>query len=196
MILLAYDCSGARLSVALYRDEKELGRSDSEPGVRYSAALVPMIEKLLAKARLKIQDVDVIAVGVGPGSFTGLRVGVATAKILGYVLKKKLVGVSSLEAVAREASAGKDGRVAVALDARRSQVYGAVYERRGGMVKELRKPALFDAKKFHGVSGEPNASRIAEAAFARAKRKRFIDPFRLEPLYLHPKDCNVTLPKK
>ncbi len=196
MKILAYDCSSPRLSGALYENALKKAESVSEPGVRHSAALTPMIEALLKKAGWKMAELDVIAVGVGPGSFTGLRVGVATAKILGYVLGKKVVGISSLEAVAREALGGTDGKVSVALDARRSQVYGAVYEKRGSVLKELRKPAIHDAGKFSGVSGEPKASRIAEAAFERAKKKRFVDPFRLEPLYLHPKDCNVTLPKK
>jgi tRNA threonylcarbamoyl adenosine modification protein YeaZ len=196
MILLAYDCSGPCLSVVLYDGDKKMGELDSEPGVRHSTVLVPMIEKLLKKAGVKLSEVDVFAVGLGPGSFTGLRVGVATAKILGYVLKKKIVGVSSLEALAREALAGKNGRVAVALDARKSQVYGAEYERRGKNFKVIRKPALMDAKKFPGISGTPKASWVAEAALSMARQKKFIDPFRLEPLYLHPRDCNVTLPKK
>ena len=118
MIILAYDSSGPRLSAALYKDDKKLVVIDSEAGVRHSTVLVPMIEKLLKKAHLTLQSVNIIAVGVGPGSFTGLRVGVATAKILGYVLKIKIVGVSSLEAIAREVSAGKNGRVAVALNAK------------------------------------------------------------------------------
>ena len=181
---------------ALYEGDKKLGELHSEPGVRHATVLVPMIGQLLKKSRLKLSDVDVFAVGVGPGSFTGLRVGVATAKVLGYVLKKKIVGVSSLEAVAREALDGKNGRVAVALDARRTQVYGAVYERRGGNFRMVRKPALLAANKFSGIAGAPKISRIAEAALSLVRQKKFIDPFRLEPLYLHPRDCNVTLPKK
>ena len=196
MKLLAYDCSGPSLTAALYDGEKKLAEWGSEPGARHATVLVPAIKKLLKKSCLKLSDIDVFAVGVGPGSFTGLRVGIATAKVLGYVLKKKIVGVSSLEAVARESLDGKDGRVSVALDARRSQVYGAVYERRGEKMRVIRKPALMDAKKFQGVSGTPKASRIVEAALAMVREKKFIDPFRLEPLYLHPKDCNVTLPKK
>ena len=206
MILLAYDPSGPTLSSALYRDGKKLAGLHSEPGVRHSTVLVPMIGELLKKARLKLKDVDVIAVGVGPGSFTGLRVGIATAKILGYVLKKKIVGVSSLEAVARTVSAGKNIRTAVALDARKGQVYGAMYERIGDRFKMTMKPSLLDEKKFLARCAKADVtvrenetssiSGLAEGALSRIREKKFIDAFRLEPLYLHPKDCNVTLPKK
>ena len=206
MILLAYDSSGPSLSAALYKNDKILGELDSETGVRHSNALTPMIEKLLKSAGLKPGDVDVVAVGVGPGSFTGLRVGVATAKILGYVLKKKIVSVSGLEAIAREVSSGKNGRVAVAMDARRGQVYGAMYERHGEKMKMTMKPTLLDEKKFKVLcdaknvtaheNGSPKASFVAEAALDSFRKKKFTNPFRLEPLYLHPRDCNVTLPKK
>ena len=94
----------------------------------------------------------------------------------------------------------------MALNAKKSQVYGAVYERSGDKFKMTTKPALFDEKKFRLLcasrdtvaleNGTPNVSGIVEAALSRIREKKFIDPFRLEPLYLHPKDCNVTLPKK
>ncbi len=184
------------MSVALYENEKKLGELSSDAGARHSNVLVPMIKKLLKKSRIKLSEIDVLAVGLGPGSFTGLRVGIATAKVLGYVLKKKIVGVSSLEAIAREALDGRSARVAVALDARKSKVYGAVYEQHGEKFRTVVKPALFDAKKFSGVSAVPKISRIAEGALALARQKKFIDPFYLEPLYLYPRDCNVTLPKK
>lgn len=196
MKILAYDSSSDILSAALYEGRKKLGEFSSDTGAKHSSVLVPMIEKLLRKCRVKLSEIDVFAVGLGPGSFTGLRVGIATAKILGYVLKKKIVGVSSLEAIARDALEGKNASIAVALDARKSKVYGAIYERRGQKFKVVVKPALFDAKKFPGISANPKASRIAEGALDLIHRKKFINPFRLEPHYLHPRDCNVTLKHK
>ena len=206
MILLAYDTSAVCLSIALYKGSQKINELDSEPGARHATVLAPMIQKLLKKSRIKLSDVDVVAVGIGPGSFTGLRVGIATAKILGYVLKKKIVGVTSLEAIAREALTGEDARIAVALDARRSRVYGAVYEQRGDKFKVIQTPALFEEKKFQEISASadrligkneaPRASGIAAAAFSMIQNKTFINPLRLEPLYLQPRDCNVTLPKK
>jgi tRNA threonylcarbamoyladenosine biosynthesis protein TsaB len=196
MKILAFDSSSALLSVALYDDQKKIGELSSDTGAKHSNVLVPMIENLLKKFRVNLSEVDVFAVGLGPGSFTGLRVGIATAQVLGYVLKKKIVGVSSLEAIARDALEGKNSRVAVALDARKSKVYGAVYERRGEKFKVVIKPALFDAKEFPGISANPKASRIAEGSLELIRRKRFINPFRLEPHYLYPRDCNVTLKHK
>ena len=220
MKILAYDSSSEHLSIALYEDEKKISEFSSHAGARHSDILVPMIEKLLKKSGVKLSDIGVFAVDIGPGSFTGLRVGIVTAKVLGYVLKKKIVGVCSLEAIAREALGARNGHAAVALDARKSKVYGAVYERRKEKFRVIVKPALFDAKKFgnHPMtllakrdalwraetkpneepvsSSIPKASRIAEGAFPLIRQKKFIDPFFLKPLYLHPKDCNVTPPKK
>ncbi len=206
MKILAYDSSGEHLSVALYEEGKKIVELSSDAGARHSSVLVPMIEQLLKKSRTSLSDVDVFAVGLGPGSFTGLRVGIATAQVLGYVLKKKIVGVSSLEAIARQALESKSCRAAVLLDARKSKVYGAVYERRGEKFRVIVKPALFDSKKFPGFShgsnlivienAVPKASQIAQGALPLIQQKKFIDPFDLRPLYLHPRDCNVTYAKK
>ena len=206
MKVLAYDTSGPRLSVALQANGKILGESVSEAGVRHSDVLMPMIEALLKECRTKMDTIDVLAVGLGPGSFTGLRVGIATAKVLGYVLKKKIVGVSSLEAAAHAAMRGTQGRAAVLKDARRSRVYGAVYEMGKHGMKTLFSPSLLLQQEFldkaqgavlvRADEAPSGASEVAAAALSKISRKKFIDPFKLEPLYLHARDCNVTHPKK
>ena len=203
--LLAYDTSSAKLSVALFKDREKLAGLESAPGVRHSSVLMPMIEQLLKKNSLSPADIDVLAVGLGPGSFTGLRVGIATAKVLGYVLKVKIIGISSLEAMAREAMNGQDTRAAAMMDARKGQVYGAIYEKNGGKIKTILAPSLLTREEFRTraggiriVTGDetlPTASNIARAAIPLAAAKRFMDPYLLEPLYLHPRDCNVTYPK-
>lgn len=196
MKILAYDTSGEVLSVALAVDGRALAEDQSAPGLRHSSCLMPLIEGILKKAGWKPRDLDVLAVGVGPGSFTGLRVGVATAKMLAFVWKTKLVGISSLEALARST-----GSCAVAVDARRGRVYGALYEKRTGRLCELLAPSLMASGDFFAKAGGPvsvldrpavSAWAVAEAAYERAKAKRFATPDGLEPLYLHPKDCHVT----
>ena len=204
MKILAYDTSGELLTAALAENGHILCEMENTSKDRHSSVLVPLLEKILKKRGWKPSQLDVLAVGVGPGSFTGLRVGVMTAKILGLVWKIKLVGVSSLEALARETKTG-DGRIAVALDARRGRIYGAAFEKNNGSWTERVAPALTTPDDFFKRIGGPvpvssrpevRASFIALAAFEHAKAKRFTAPGKLEPLYLHPKDCNVTLKKK
>lgn len=197
MKILAFDTSGPRLSLAVYDGRKKLAAFESADAGRHSESLLPELERLIKSARVAVKKIDCVAVGVGPGSFTGLRIGVTAAKTLAYATGAKLVGVSSLEAAAR--SIGKEGDVAVCSDARKSQVYGAVYRRRAGRWIVVQKPAIHGRDEFlASVSGMtlledalPGADGLAEAALERAAKKKFDDPVKLSPLYLHPKDCNV-----
>ena len=204
MKILAFDTSGEVLTAALTDNGRLVCSEQSASSERHSSTLVPFLEKVLKKARWKPNDLDVLAVGIGPGSFTGIRVGVTTAKLLGWVWKKKLVGVSSLEAAAR-AKKISNGPVPVAVDARRGKIYAALYEKSGDKFAERIAPMLTTPEEFFKKTGGPvsvqehpsvQASDIAAAALDLAKRKKFKTADSLEPLYLHPKDCNVTLKKK
>jgi tRNA threonylcarbamoyladenosine biosynthesis protein TsaB len=206
LILLSFDTSTDALSIAVSKDGTILKESHTISAVRHSSALIPAIEKILRDAKIRIEDVDVIAVGLGPGSFTGIRVGVVTAKMLAVALKIKIVGVSSLEAIARAFLSAQDPKVAVMLDARKSKAYTAAYELKNGRIRSVVKPALklgsestlFIKKGFKVVGDEetkPNARFIAEAGHDLAKQKKFTSPNKLDPEYLHPRDCNVTLKK-
>ncbi len=199
MILLSFDTSSKFLSAALYDGPKKLAVHESEVAMSHAEALAPVLAKLLKKAGVKPARIGCVAVGIGPGSFTGLRIAVTTAKVLSYTLKTKLVGISSLEAMAR--TAGSDGEYAALVDAKKSQVYAAVYQRKNKRWKTLRKPGLFlredvlkSLKKETQVLEQtvPDACAIAEAALERIREGKFDDPLTLEPLYIHPKDCNVA----
>lgn len=206
MNILAFDTSGQTFTVAFWDGKTVPRQSISKPGVRHSDALMPAIETLLKKVHRPLSTLDAIAVGIGPGSFTGLRIAVATAKILGYVHSIPLVGVSGLEAMAFGALADKEGQVAVRMDARRGQFYAAIYENVKGRRRAIVTPTLMDQAHFEsrttGLSvvdpqeHPPEARFIAQAAFSKILKKKFTDPFELEALYLRPRDCNVTIAKK
>ncbi|MBM7642815.1 tRNA (adenosine(37)-N6)-threonylcarbamoyltransferase complex dimerization subunit type 1 TsaB [Streptococcus loxodontisalivarius] len=125
MNILAFDTSSKALSVALFADETLLGEITINVKKNHSISLMPSIDYLVATCDLTPKDLDRIVVAQGPGSYTGLRVAVATAKTLAYALKIDLVGVSSLAALTDVAF---DGLVVPVMDARRNNVYVGFYE--------------------------------------------------------------------
>jgi tRNA threonylcarbamoyladenosine biosynthesis protein TsaB len=134
MIVLGFDTSTASTAVALWRDGAARELRDDPPREAHpghATRLLAMAAELLAGAGLQWRELDRIAVGVGPGTFTGLRVGVATARGLAQSLSLELAGVSSLSALAAPALAQQDdvqARVLAVIDARRGEVFAAVYE--------------------------------------------------------------------
>jgi len=157
MILLAIDTSGKNGSIALARapesarHSSELNILDVVPleGGTFSAQLVPQIAALLAKHGLSKNDIGAFAVASGPGSFTGVRVGLAAIKAFAEILQKPIAAISLLEAVARS---GQDrGRVIAALDAGRGDVYAGIYH-------------IEETAKMHAERLLTNAELFAEAA--------------------------------
>lgn len=128
---LAIETSSAQGSVALLRDAECRAEIDLEEGLKHGRSLLPAAEKLLADAKLKVSDLSAIAVSVGPGSYTGIRVGVMAAKALAFAGRVPLAPVSSLAALAWEARDLAE-RIIPAQDARRDEVYCAVYRPVGG----------------------------------------------------------------
>ena len=113
----------------------------------HSQTLLPMVESMLKCAGVKVSDLDAAAVTVGPGSFTGLRIGVSTVKGMCYGAGKKCVGISSLEAIAYNFT-GTDGTIVCCMDARCGQVYGALFEVGGGRVTRLTEDAALPAEEM------------------------------------------------
>lgn len=132
MLILGIESSAKAASVALWKDGELLAENFQRTGLTHSRTLLPMAEDLLGNAELTIHDVDCVAVAEGPGSFTGVRIGVATMKGLCWGADKKAVGVSTLEAMSYLALAAENEIVCCVMDARRAQVYGALFEMREG----------------------------------------------------------------
>lgn len=127
MLILAFESSAKPASVALLKDGALLSQYSQCSALTHSRTLLPMAEDMLKNANLSLADVDLFAVAHGPGSFTGLRIGVSTVKGLAWALDKPCVGVSTLEAMAwNGVCAG--GYVCCVMDARRAQVYNALFQ--------------------------------------------------------------------
>lgn len=127
MKILALETSATAASAAVCEDEGLIAQSFQRTGLTHSATLMPMVESMLKNAGMTLQEMDLIAVAAGPGSFTGLRIGVSAAKGLAWPLDKPCAGVSTLEAMAWQL-VGMEGVICAAMDARRQQVYNALFE--------------------------------------------------------------------
>ncbi|MBA3266130.1 MAG: tRNA (adenosine(37)-N6)-threonylcarbamoyltransferase complex dimerization subunit type 1 TsaB [Nocardioidaceae bacterium] len=124
-MLLAFDTATHAVTVALHDGNRVVAESTAVDPLRHGELLAPSIRGVLADARVTMRDVASIAVGVGPGPFTGLRVGLVTARTLATVLEVRAVGVCTLDVVA--AGVTSQGSFMVATDARRKEVYWARY---------------------------------------------------------------------
>ena len=131
MLILAFESTAKAASAALVRDGRLVSQYSQCSGLTHSRTLLPMGEDMLKNAELSLKDVDLIAVAHGPGSFTGVRIGVSMVKGLAWAGDKPCVGVSTLEAMAWHGLAA-GGLVCPVMDARRSQVYSALFEIREG----------------------------------------------------------------
>ena len=136
MIILALDSTATTASAALCRDSHLLALTTLNGGLTHSETLLPIVEELFNHTGLTVADVDMFAVSAGPGSFTGVRIGAATVKGLAFGRGKPCVGVSSLEALARNLIAC-EGIICPVMNARREQVYNALFEARDGVLTRL-----------------------------------------------------------
>ena len=148
MLILAFETSAKAASVALTQDGILLGESYQNTGLTHSQTLMVMAEDLLKQCSKTVSDLDAVAVAEGPGSFTGVRIGVAAAKGLAWGAELPCYGVSTLEAMA--VSLGVyEGYVCPCMDARRNQVYNALFYVNQGKLERLREDraiALADLK--------------------------------------------------
>ncbi|HXH25052.1 MAG TPA: tRNA (adenosine(37)-N6)-threonylcarbamoyltransferase complex dimerization subunit type 1 TsaB [Vicinamibacterales bacterium] len=132
MLVLALDTTTRAGSCAVARDGAVVREEASNLSRPHSARLPGELMALLERARLPLDAIDVFAVATGPGSFTGLRVGIATMQGLAFAARRPLIGVSALDALARRAAGARPaagGRIATWVDAWRGEVYAALYER-------------------------------------------------------------------
>jgi len=129
MKILSIDTSSHQLSMAVSEDKNILYKSIVSLNGNLSSKIIKNIERVLEKSKMLVKDLDGFAVGLGPGSFTGLRVGMATIKGLAFIDRKPIVGVSSLDIIAMNVSCD-DVPICVLCDAKRDMVYACLYHKK------------------------------------------------------------------
>jgi tRNA threonylcarbamoyladenosine biosynthesis protein TsaB len=177
MITLAIDTSERRGSVAIRREDRTAAVRLHQ-ATDYSSWLLPAVEEALREASVTMKSVDLLAVATGPGSFTGVRVGLTTVKAFAEVFGKKIVGVSRLEAMAKLGE--KCGFVAASYDAQRGQIFGGLYRQTTGLMEVVEREMVTAAQAFialveeragrervQWVSLDPELIRSAEGWSAR-----------------------------
>ena len=183
MLILAFESSARPASVALLRDGQLLSQYSQCSQLTHSRTLLPMAEDMLKNAELTLDDVDLFAVAHGPGSFTGIRIGVSTVKGLAWASDKPCVGVSTLEAMAWHGLAA-GGLICPVMDARRSQVYNALFQIREGKpvrLTEDRPLSLAElGEELRSLDGIPFLVGDGAALTARFLEKEGL-PFRMAP---------------
>ncbi len=136
MKILALETSAKAVSTAVAEDGRVLASAYQNVGLTHSVTLMPLLDGMLKNAGLSMEDMDCVAVANGPGSFTGLRIGVSAAKGLAWTGELPCCGVSTLEAMAQNVR-DFDGIVICAMDARRNQIYNALFEAKNAVLTRL-----------------------------------------------------------
>jgi len=199
-LILQIDTSTAVCSVALSENGQTLQVIDLDEPNAHAAKLTILIEEILKQTGRKMQDLNAVAVSMGPGSYTGLRIGVSTAKGLCYALDVPLIAINTLEALflgyKGQFGLTEDEAYLPMLDARRMEVYTAVYNHNAILERADKFQDLFSATdRVDVLSGfNVSAAFLSLLAFDKFQRKEFEDVAYFEPFYL--KDFVVTPAKK
>ncbi|MDP2911040.1 MAG: tRNA (adenosine(37)-N6)-threonylcarbamoyltransferase complex dimerization subunit type 1 TsaB [Candidatus Omnitrophota bacterium] len=134
MKILGIDTSSKFLSIAVSEDKNIIREELYLLDRQHSSQLVPKIKELIGKSKLSIKKIDGFVIGVGPGSFTGLRIGVSAVKGFGIALGKPCIGVASIDAIACNAAIANNNEIIPIIDAKRGQVYAAIYRKKANQI--------------------------------------------------------------
>ncbi len=153
MKILAFDTTAKTATVAVTENEKLIALTVLNTPNTHSVTLLPCAQTLLNGAGIDVKEIDMFVCSAGPGSFTGVRIGAATVKGLAYPENKPCVGVSALEALA-ENLVGHDGIICPVMDARRGQLYNALFEYRNGELKRLTQDRVITSDELRSELAE------------------------------------------
>ncbi len=225
MIIVGMDTSSVNAAVAVMNDKKLVGEYLISNDRTHSQIIMPLLEDLLKKCSVKIWDVDVFATAIGPGSFTGVRIGMASVKTLSQMCGKPIIGISSLESLSYNCSLF-DGVVCPIIDARHKEVYNALFEKGQRLCEDriVKLELLFEelgsrkvifcgdgAVAYRDVIEEYNpgswqiapasicmqkAASLCQAAYSRAEAGDYDNAYSLVPLYLRQSQAERELAQK
>lgn len=223
MKILGIDTTTKSLSLGIY-NEGNIYEYNLQLGTKLSSLLAKTIQRVLDATGLEIKNIDYFACGLGPGSFTGVRIGLSTIKALAFSLNKPVVGISTLDILAKNTKS-TDGHIIPIIDARRNLIYCSIYKIKKGALKRIAPYMLLTIDEFLkklknikqvemlgdavGLYKEIilkniknviildkdhwylKAHNIIELAQEKIKHKEFDNPFKIKPIYLYPKECQV-----
>lgn len=161
MKVLGLDSSAKSASAALMEDGRLMARAFQNTGLTHSATLLPMAEDMVKNCGLTLDQIDAVAVAAGPGSFTGLRIGVSAAKGIAWARQLPCAGVSTLEAMAWNLAHLENTVIVCAMDARRSQIYHARFLAGGGTLCRLCDDQAVALSDVAQALGEETRSMVA-----------------------------------
>lgn len=217
MRIFGIDTSTKFLCIGIYDDGK-IYEYRMELGTLTSSLLVPTIERIMSGMKWDLKDVDYLACGLGPGSFTGIRVGLSTIKGLSWILHKEVIGISTLDIIASNVRE-PDKLVVPVIDAKRNLIYCSGYRNnrrkwpyllltREELFKRLKYPPvllgdaidLYKTEFLSNIKGArlldkdcwyPRGNNIVMLALEMVKSKDITDCFDVKPIYLYPKECQI-----
>lgn len=180
MNTLILDSASKYLYIAIVNNDEIIYSSFIEGKNNHSDNLLPTLEEALKNLNMKLKDINKIVVGIGPGSYTGLRVGVTVGKMLAWTLGVPLFKASSLD-ILSSGCINEDGIYAITMHAKKDHIYAKLVEIQKGITKQIIKDGFFKTNEFLEMIKEYSYKLINEASYN-------VDPFRIiteEVIYLH-----------
>lgn len=204
-MILCIETATAICTAALCDEERVAGLTEAAPGMTHASSLTLIIGRLLEEHRLRASDLDAVAVSKGPGSYTGLRIGVSTAKGIAYGAGIPLIGVNTLTAMcsgfvkSNPGELTEDTLLCPMIDARRMEVYNALFRPDGTVLRET-SADIIDENSFSDILSDNrviffgDGSEKCRSAITHPNA-RFIEGFRLSASYLHIPSVNALRTK-
>lgn len=190
MKVLAIDTSSIVATCAIMDDEKLIGEYILNHKRTHSQKIMPIIKEILTACDLDLEDIDVYAVAKGPGSFTGLRIGIATIKSLAHATDKPVVGIPTLEALAFNIPYCQ-GIIVPMMDARRDRVYTGIYKWQNGNLCVIEKPTTLDVDKLIDKLLERNESIVFNGDGTLVYKDKILSQLKDKALFA-PKSVNMA----
>lgn len=182
MKILSIDTSSNVATVAILDDNKLIGEYIINNKKTHSVKIMPMIKELMDSLEIDIKDVDLYAASIGPGSFTGLRIGIATIKSLAHVCKKQVVGVPTIDAMAYNL-AYTNGLIVPIMDARRERVYTGIYKWDNSDFEVIKENDVLEIDELLNILKEKNETIIFTGDATEIYNKKIVEVLNEKALF-------------